>query len=388
MRRLCVVLAGILPALAAPPPAVVERGDLTGTVVLSGTLVARQAQRYQAPVTGSWRTTLKWLIEEGRAVEPGDLIASLDPANLATEIETLRNEVLEQEQARALRVTNGERERLEKQLQFRQAEVAFHKARLDAQVPEAMAGAKDFRERQLELERKKKAQDQAALALKTQQSNLANELAQIDLGIGERRERLARAEAALQGSTITAGVAGIVVHEEHPWFGRKIRAGDTVNATQFIAQIPDLSSLEVEVFAGETEAGRLAAGQPVRLRLDAHPARQFTGRVRQVNPAGETREAWGSSRYFRAWIALSDADPQVMKPGMSVQAEIPVLELTGVLLVPIETVYTKEGQYFVKVAQGAEVEVVPLGFDEARVALDATARLAAGARLEVPRDGR
>lgn len=388
MRKGWLVAAFFLPALAGENSWVIEKGDLTRRVVLSGSLIAQKAARYQAPVTSTWRTTLKWLAEEGRPVQPGDPIASIDPANLATEAESLKNELIEQKQTKALRVTSGERERLEKQLQFRQAEVAFQKARLDAAVPEAMVGSKDFRERQLEMDRKKKALDQATLALETQKSNLKTELAQLDIGIQERQERLARAEEALGKSIIRATVPGIVVHEEHPWYGRKIRAGDTVNATQFLVQIPDLSSLEVNAFVGEAEAGLIQVGQPARLRLDAYPDLLFTGKVRQISPSGSEREQWGQSRYFWVAITLDTVHADVMRPGMSVQCEIPVQDLRGVLLAPIQAVLPSAGKFLVQLEGGKKLEVQPLGFDENRVALAPVAGLESGTTLEAVREAR
>ena len=89
-----------------------------------------------------------------------------------------------------------------------------------------------------------------------------------------------------------------------------------------VASIPEVHSLEVEAWAGETDAARLEAAMPVRIVLDADPSRDFEGVVDSIGTAGERRESWGRGSYRRVAIRMDRVDPGIMKPGMSVRCEI------------------------------------------------------------------
>lgn len=67
-------------AREAPPTFTVERGPLTINLVVSGTIQSREQIVIRSAVEG--RTTIVWLIEEGRAVKAGDLLVELDSSRL------------------------------------------------------------------------------------------------------------------------------------------------------------------------------------------------------------------------------------------------------------------------------------------------------------------
>ncbi|MBP7148121.1 MAG: efflux RND transporter periplasmic adaptor subunit [Acidobacteria bacterium] len=379
-----VALACAAAAPAAPPPGnVVARGDLDRRLVLAGTLSAQRAERHAVPLTSSWRQTIKWLIDEGTAVEPGQAIARLDPADLARRIEEREIALIRQRQQRLVQDSAGRRERLELQLKLEQARVEFEKARVDAAVPEPMVGSKNHHERRLALEKAERAHAQAGQALATAEANLASSLRQLDLDLAQDEAELARLNENLDSLTVRAASAGIVIYERHAWYDRKVRIGDTVNPMQGLVQIPDIATIEVEAWAGEADVTLLAPGQRVAVRLDAFPERAFAGHVRAVNPTGEQRESFGSSRYFRVAIALESIDAAIMKPGMSAECEIAVAALRDVLLAPLAAVEIREGRPWLRPAGADAVAVEPLGFDEFRLAFAPAAGLAAGTELEV-----
>ena len=363
----------------------VRRGTLEHRQLLSGSLVALRGARYRAPFTSSWRMTLKWLIDEGTPVRPGDPIARLDPATLGAEIESVQLGLEGKRQEREVLVASGRRDRIEAELALRRATIALEKAELQAQVPEAMVGTKDFRQRQLDRENATRNRQQALLALSTQEAAQEARRERLELEIRALEEQLARNQAGLEAMTIRADTTGSVLYGNHPWYDRKVRAGDTVTPSQTIAEIPDPASLVVEAWANEADAHLIEPGQSAELRLDAFPEHPFSGRITSVSPAGEEREIWGRSRWFRVLIGIDAPALAVARPGMSVRASVSGAPQEGALLVPIEAVRVREGRFLVAPARPAggpaEREIRPLGADLRFLAVADDGTLAEGTVL-------
>lgn len=85
------------------------------------------------------------------------------------------------------------------------------------------------------------------------------------------RAQLAQAPAALDGTVIQVNV----------------RAGETVSPGQTLLIIADLETLRVEANIEETNIGRIKAGQPVDVYVDAYPAKPLSGEVSQVGLAAD-----------------------------------------------------------------------------------------------------
>ncbi len=295
----------------APPP-----------VLLTGRLEAASAERLVAPITSTWNLQLVWIVEEGVSVAEGDAIARFDDAGVADQLLETENELDTKDQQRAVQIADGRLRRLELELARLRAEAEYKKASLDASVPEGILEGKDFRERRLEELRKKKALDDALLALSTHEATQAAAMASLEFEVGRLERRKRELEEELTELTLRATRSGIVVHEDHPWFGRKVRIGDQIQATFPVASIPDLSTMQVDAWGSEVDVWRLAPGQPAELTLDAFPSRRLTGRVVEVGSAGERREQWSREPFFPVQIEIDELDVTVMKPGMSVRCVI------------------------------------------------------------------
>ncbi len=356
-------LAGAVPD---PDALKVTRGPARKTLAVTGRIVAARAETMRVPMLESWRTTVKWLAEEGRTVAAGDVVAQLDNTSQRTDLAEQETAVQNKRQERALRELEARRERLDLEVKLNQARHDRDTARVDAAVPPEMVkgGAREHQTLQLALARAEKKLAEAELALSTAGAKLESDLKRFDLELAGLEANLARSRTQLEDLTLRARAAGVVLHAEHPWQGRTVRAGDSLQSTWPVASIPDLSSLQVEAFVPESEAGLLAPGQRATLRLDAFPARDFHGAVVSIAPRGEPRPQWGRSSFFRATLSLDDADAAVMRPGMSVMAELEVAAVQDALLVPLAAT-RRSGELFRVRPRGRDpVEVRPVLWNE------------------------
>ncbi len=306
--------------LLLSPPSSGTGGTYAGDLVLTGELRAAEADRMAAPVTEAEELQLKWLIAEGSQVEIGQAVARFDHGRLRENLDDQEDRLEELLQQQVLSETDATLRRLDLELALARAQTARATAELDASVPEETLEGVEFRKRQLEHERRKHAEEAAKFALVAQsESQMAAEAA-AGLEIRQVRDNIARFERELDSLELRAKTSGIVVHESHPWEGRKFREGDNVQSSWLVASIPELHSLEVEAWAAEPDVPRIHAGQKASLHLDAYPARAFHGRVVALGLAGESRQMWGNSPYYPVRIALDVVDARIMKPGMSVRA--------------------------------------------------------------------
>lgn len=291
-------------------------------LVLSGALRAAEAEYFVVPRTSSWQIQLKWLIEEGTRVEPGDAVARLDPGNTEENLTEARDDLLKKKQEKVLHDTQARLDHLGLEVALAKAEAELAKARLDAEVPQDVLQGKDYRERQLEMQKKKDALDAARMALVAGEADrVATEFGD-QLDIADLEESIKQYEEELDALVMRATRSGIVVHEEHPWFGRKFREGDRVQPSFILASIPNLETLQVRAWAMEPDLPLLALGQKARLYLDAFPSEEYEGEVIAVGASGQKRSQWGKAPYFPVTIRLERIDEQIMKPGMSVRCEL------------------------------------------------------------------
>ncbi|GAB4478295.1 MAG: hypothetical protein Kow00124_22500 [Anaerolineae bacterium] len=148
---------------------------------------------------------------------------------------------------------------------------------------------------------------------------LARAQAQID----QARLALERAQSRVADATLVAPFTGVIS-------AVNISAGSVTPANLPAITLIDSSRLHVEVDVDELDIGQVAPGQPVRIALDALPGEVVVGQVTSVAP-GATNQ--GGVITYSARIDLAPVDV-LLRPGMTVTAQIITRQLSDVLLVP------------------------------------------------------
>ena len=156
---------------------------------------------------------------------------------------------------------------------------------------------------------------------------------------------LQNAQDALDNYTITAPISGTVIE-------KNFKAGDTIDNNSLtaaggtLAVLYDMSTLTFEMKIDEKDINKVQVGQEVTITADAVEGVTFSGVVDTVNINGTTVS--GQTNYP---VTVVINDPQDLKPGMNVSADI-ILERAGtVLCVPVEAVNRGSDKPTVQVAQ-------------------------------------
>ena len=192
---------------------------------------------------------------------------------------------------------------------------------MKADIPAELLANSDYRENQYVLELAK-----IDYALR-QQEVIKDEVIQgNEVEILEREVSVLQAEVAvLQGSidsmTVKAPGNGVVIHAIDRRQG-KLAVGDTVWMGRRILEFPDLTQLQAHLEIPERESARIRIGQTVRFSLDAVPDRQFFGKIVELASVIHTRSINQPEKVFDATVVLNNPDTELMRPGMSVKAEI------------------------------------------------------------------
>ena len=246
----------------------------------TGYVVARRMATVSAKVPGKVREVL---IEEGQRVEPGQVIATLDPID-AEQQRTLSASQLQAARSQAAGV----------QAQLKEAEA--NAARLGALVGQKLVS---------------RAQYEQAIA---QRDSLRAQLATAQRNAQVAADGLRISAQGVDNTIVRAPFAGVVIAKaaQPGEIVSPMAAGGGFTRTG-IGTIVDMDSLEVEVEVGESFIGRVQPNMPVEATLNAYPDWKIPAEVIAIIPAADRGKATVKVR-----IALKEKDPRIV-PDMGVK---------------------------------------------------------------------
>lgn len=341
----------------------VERDDLVLGVEVTGTLQAVETDLIGPPqLRHMWQFKIAQMAPEGEDVAAGTPVLAFDSSELQQQ---LQREIAERDAARK-RVEKAEKEqavrRQQDLLRLAEAEAKLRKAKLKAESPEELEAARELAQVKLDLELAGK--EVAYLTRRLESSARSAEAS-----LGALRDQLERAEQdveqtrqSVQQMTIMAGRDGTVIYVTD-WNDQKKKIGDSCWKGEKIIELPDLSRMKATGMVYEADAGRVAEGQRVTLRLGAHPDEEFTGRVASIWRTVQ-RETWRSpKKVVRLEIELDETDTRRMRPGMRYSGRIETERVADALLVDADAVFLKpEGPVvYRRTLMGHELVPVELG---------------------------
>jgi HlyD family secretion protein len=311
----------------------VTRGRLERDFLLTGELVAEDAELLVVPNANIWPVTVRWLEDDGTEVEAGDVLVEFDSSQLASNLEELERSVLEAaNQLASLRAT-VKGEEIEAELRYERSKAEYKKASLDAEIPVTLVSQQDYEELRLAYQRAALNFSQAedALALNRTSARARIEKQQVALRKSEMAARRAREGIGLL--TLTAPRDGILLVSDNDREGRPFQSGDATWPGLTIGKLPEMSSMIVEAQLFDVDDGAVEAGMLVSATVDAFPEIELRGEIIEVDDIANETSQRSSRRVFRTRIRLEELDLERMRPGMSVKV-VAELRLEDVLLIP------------------------------------------------------
>ncbi len=360
-QRWVLAVAGILVLaissaflLASPDPtdpsveARATRGDFVVTVTTSGELRAREAVQITGPPAaqqaGAYQMRISSLVPEGTVVRAGDVVAELDRSALATRLNdvtlALQKAEAQHEQAMLDSTLNLSTARE----QIRTMELGLEEKRL-ARDQAQFEGPSVRRGAEIDHERAERALAQARMDYQTRTEQAQAKMREVGADLARQQNLLRIVQEVMAGFTIRAPSPGMVIYVRE-WNGRKRTTGSQVAPWDpAVATLPDLTQMESVTYVNEIDVRRIAAGQSVRISLDADPTKRLTGRVVSVANVGEQRPN-ADAKVFEVKITVLESDT-TLRPGMTTGNAIETLRIPDALSVPLEAIHSEGGVAFV-----------------------------------------
>jgi RND family efflux transporter MFP subunit len=261
-------------------------------------------------------------VEEGSRVREGQVIARLDSADYAAQVDVARAQVQR---------TEADLAEQERQL------------RLTTDLAQAEVVSRD----QLEAAQSRVRAAQASLT--------------------QSRANLALSEANLENTYIRAPFTGVVVKKmaEIGESVAPIPPGVNLSTSSgAIVAMTDMATLEGEVDVSESNVARLKQGQAAQVAVEAFPDRIYRARLRQVIPTADRTKATVTVK-----VAIQNPDEN-LKPEMSVKVTFleqveagrsSSIRTVPFIKVPKDAIASRNGATFVfEVSQDKRVHLVPV----------------------------
>jgi len=153
-------------------------------------------------------------------------------------------------------------------------------------------------------------------------------LMQIDVaqrGVEAGHARLAVAQAALDAAKVQLSYTELKSSFGGILTSRNVEPGEVVTASREVLSVADLSRVKLKIFVNETDIGEVKPGQPVSVRIDTFPDKEFSGRVAYISPEAEFTPKIIQTHKERVklvyLVKVALDNPQLdLKPGMPADA--------------------------------------------------------------------
>jgi multidrug resistance efflux pump len=336
------------PPVREVPTARVERRDFVDTVRARGEVKSTRSAKVMAPSTPN--LTIVRLAENGKPISRGEIVVAFDSSaqedrfiERRTAVREVDSEILQAEAQHAIADEQNAMAAMQAQYNVERAELEASKQEILSEI-EGLKNRIDVTIAEGVLSQEKTKAEATDLS---QQADLRRIL--------ERKEKALRdleATQAYLGSMVLRASADGIVHimpnnRASGSFGTSrppFQEGDSVWTGATIAEIPDLSSLNIEFRIEEIDRGRVEIGQPVRIRIDAVPDLLIEGEVQWMSPiATLVFRRFPPEKNFPAHASIREIDPR-LRPGMSATVEIIVDRRPDELVIPNRASFQIDGE--------------------------------------------
>jgi HlyD family secretion protein len=346
----------------------VERQSLSVSISANGTVEPERSINL-SPKTAGYLEQL--LVNEGDRVRKGQIIAYMDKSDLQGQLIQAQGQ-LAQQQANLTKLINGNRsdEIVQAEAQFNQAQTKLQQAEDDFQRYQQLFNEGAISQQSLNQYRSTRDEAQAAVtqaqaALRVQQTGSRPEdIAAARAQVESARGALTTIQNQVNDTVITAPFDGVVTRKyaDPGSFVTPTTASSSVEGSASSSILTLATVNQVVAYLDEAQVARVNLRQPVKLTADAYPDRTFNGMVSQIAEQATTTQNVTS---FEIKISLEPAAQQLLKAGMSVEAEIQVGQISEAITAPSSAIARQQngstGVYVVDQNQDLVLKPIHIG---------------------------
>ncbi|HSI82923.1 MAG: efflux RND transporter periplasmic adaptor subunit [Candidatus Methylacidiphilales bacterium] len=279
--------------------AIVKRRNIEYRISSSGDLAPALQVDVKPEVSAR---IMKIGVEVGATIKKGDHLCTLEDKDLQTQKDTLMTNI------RGAEVTMEQSQR-----QYSRAQRLYERKLISLET---------YQNAETELESSRNNYDKAQKQLESQ------------------------VNVALTKTVITAPMDGTVLSIPVVE-GQVAVAAASVNSGTLLMTIADLTKMFINTHVNQVDIANIVVKQKVDITVDAIPGAIMKGTVTLVSPVATIKN---SVKGFSVLVSIDKLDPRV-KPGMTADLSFPVIDLRGVLAVPLAAIFVEDGKKYVYVTE-------------------------------------
>lgn len=287
-------------------------------------------------------------VKEGDKVTKGQLLASLDPADLQREVEIARN---------ACRQAEAQKAQKDKEaaLGYEKAVQDYEKAQLDHSRNAILFQSGGIP--QTEFEQSTNALNDARRQVESYRVENGRAVAEELYGLQAESAafELAKKEEELENTQIRSPIEGTVVRVN----SRVGQFADKVEDDKPIFSIENLENLELEIKISEYSIGKVVLGQKALITADILNGEMEEGEVIKISPTGEEKGDGSTERVIPTTIRLSSTDSRLMA-GITARAQLVVREAQDVFILPVSAVFDDGDSSYIAAVEDGRVRRIPV----------------------------
>jgi HlyD family secretion protein len=343
------------------PTAAVRKGEFLVLVRCRGELTARSSVQINAP-RNIPDLQIVWLAPSGSDVEPGKPVIRFDPSGAKQQIDehtaNLRSAQANLDQALAQSRITSEQDKLD----LAKAKYDLEKAQLEASkqaIVSAIQGEESKIDSGLAADKLRVQEATVNLHQKSDEAKIASMTRLRD----QEQHELEIVNAQLDAMEVKSPSKGIITYLSNTsqgWINAQpFKVGDHASPGTALAEIPDLSTIQIESKVDEVDRGLISVEDSVMVHIDAFPEKTWNGKLNAISPLTEQNWEWPPTNNFKAYAALDQPDKR-LRPGMNASADVIISRIPDAISIPAKALFTDKGKpvVYVKTKTGYDARQV------------------------------
>jgi RND family efflux transporter MFP subunit len=332
------------------------------TVPSTGEIVGLETTAVPTPSTGSGTLTIAWLIPEGSFVKEGDPVIRFDSTDAKLSLEKQQNTLDANQENTKIKTWNQSTDEKVLTMDRTDAELEYEYAMTVMPQDESIFSKWDIITAEADAHYAKERIEFLKSKGKTQQRIARSDQQILAIERNKAQSEISVIKQTLNSMELRAPIAGLVLYRRDR--RQEPQVGDSSFPGQVIVEVINLDVLQARIYVLERDGGSLDKNQPVSIKLDAIPEKEYHGTIRSVASVAAAIERNSPLRYFTCDVDISDAgkDLKRIRPGMNLRGDVVLQKYDSCFVVPsgAVTYREKERDSLVYVKKGDKFEGKPV----------------------------
>lgn len=337
----------------------IHKTDFVDAVVVEGFAEPVRSSTVSCPqdIDG----TVIRIVNDGTILNEGDEICLIEDNNLVSEYEESLRELANAE-------ANVNKVRANHQMQL-----AILEAQQRTNNAETMIAGLDSLElkysstnqrkiKELEIQRSAIEKSRFEKKFRATRQIQHSEIRGLEIQMQRFKMRVETAKQRIEGLSIKAPKAGMIIIARSPMSGRKIIPGDNIWQGRPICTMPEIKEMKVLMMASEGNYKRIQPNDTVEYIFDAMPGNSAFGKIIKKAPIGQPVTQNSKVKVFEIEASV-DSFTEIPDPGFSAKCKIILKRVKDTLVVPQIAVFDADSTkvVYVKLKNGYEMREVKTG---------------------------